>query len=64
VKLYIKEWPNKTATLMTDNGQVVWTFSSLAEARNVCRAWCRLSPEEIQYGDEVSADPSAAACLI
>ena len=64
MKVYIKEWPNKTATLMTDNGQVIWTFSSLAEARNVCRAWYRLSPEEIHYDDEVSADPSAAACLI
>jgi hypothetical protein len=64
MKVYIKEWSKKTATLMTENGQVIWTFSSVAEARDVCRAWFRLSDEEVQYGGEASTDPSAAACLI
>ena len=63
MKVYIKEWPNKTATLMTENGQVIWTFSSVAEARDVCRAWFRLSDEEVQYDGEAGTDPSAAACL-
>jgi len=26
--IYIKEWPNRSATVMTGNGQVVMTFSS------------------------------------
>lgn len=32
MSLYIKEWPDSTATLMTESGQVIWTFASLDEA--------------------------------
>ena len=39
MNVYIKEWPNKTATILTANGQVIWTFSSVAEARQVCLDW-------------------------
>ena len=39
MNVYIKEWPNKTATILTANGQVIWTFSSVAEARQVCADW-------------------------
>jgi hypothetical protein len=45
VKVIIKEWPNRTATIMTGNGQVVWTFSSVAEARTACREWQDLNAE-------------------
>lgn len=34
---FIKEWPDKSATFMTDTDQVLWTFTSLAEARQACR---------------------------
>ena len=36
---FIREWPNKTATLMADNGAVLWTFPSVDEAQKVCRDW-------------------------
>ncbi|MGB5715527.1 MAG: hypothetical protein WBN81_00340 [Gammaproteobacteria bacterium] len=39
MNVYIKEWPNKTATILTANGQVIWTFSTVAEARQVCLDW-------------------------
>jgi hypothetical protein len=39
MRVFIKEWPNKTATILTANGQVVWTFSSAAEARQACHDW-------------------------
>ena len=32
MNFYIKEWPDNTATLMTERGQVVWIFSSIEEA--------------------------------
>lgn len=32
MNFYIKEWPDSTATLMTEHGRVVWTFSSVEEA--------------------------------
>jgi len=34
---YIKQWPNGNATLMTDTGAVLWTFTSIDEAKNACR---------------------------
>jgi hypothetical protein len=39
MKVYTKEWADKTASILTDNGQVVWTFSSAAEARQACTDW-------------------------
>ena len=39
MKVYIKEWADKTASIPTGNGQVVWTFSSAAGARQACTDW-------------------------
>lgn len=36
---YIKEWPNKMATLMTIDGVVLCTFNSTGEAQQVWRTW-------------------------
>lgn len=33
MNFYIKEWPDNTATLITERGRVVWTFASVDEAR-------------------------------
>lgn len=38
----IKEWPNKMATLMTEDGVVLWTFSNVKEAEKVWKDWCSL----------------------
>lgn len=43
----IKEWPNKMATLMTEDGVVLWTFSDVEEARRVWRDWCSLQNDKI-----------------
>lgn len=43
----IKEWPNKMATLMTEDGVVLWTFSNVEEARKVWRDWCSLQNDRI-----------------
>lgn len=42
----IKEWPNKTATILTENGQVLWTFSNVAAARTACREWQGINTDE------------------
>ena len=39
MNLYIKEWPNKTATLMLDNGTVLFTFHNVADAMLACKDW-------------------------
>lgn len=43
----IKEWPNKMATLMTEDGSVLWTFSNVEEARKVWHDWCSLQNDKI-----------------
>ncbi len=35
----IKEWPDKRATLMTENGYNLATFNSLSEARQAYEEW-------------------------
>ena len=35
--VYIKEWADDTATLMTENGHVICVFPSIDEARQLCR---------------------------
>ena len=42
MRVYIKEWPNRTATIISDTGQVIWTFSSTDEARRACSDWHQL----------------------
>lgn len=62
---YIKEWPNKTATLMSDNGTVLWTFYSVKEAQEVCREWYQVHEEDIDYyADGMSLDPACGACSV
>lgn len=65
MRVYIKEWPNRTATIMTDTGQVIWTFSSTDEARRACMEWHNLvggEPVFVHDGEnpEHGAVPSAA----
>jgi len=43
MRVFIKEWPNKTATLLTETGKVVWTFSNIEAARTACREWYSIS---------------------
>lgn len=39
MEFIIKEWPDKSATLMTENGYNLATFNSLGEARQVYEEW-------------------------
>ena len=32
MQIYIKEWPNRAATLYTEAGEELWTFPSLESA--------------------------------
>jgi hypothetical protein len=60
MQVIIKEWPNKTATIMTDAGQVVWTFSSASEARQACSEWHNLvDGEPVVVHDGEEPDPES-----
>ncbi len=39
MKFFIKEWSDDTATLMTEYGQVIWTFISRQDAIEGCAEW-------------------------
>ena len=39
MNFYIRELLDGSATLMTDNGVVLWTFCSVEDARQACREW-------------------------
>ena len=67
---YIKEWPDKTATLMAKNGAVLWTFHSVEEAQRVCRDWYQVREESDDCcvdefnTDGVSFDPTCGTCAV
>jgi hypothetical protein len=42
MKLFIRELPNNSATVMTASGQTIWTFSGIGEACQACREWNKL----------------------
>lgn len=42
----IKEWPNKMATLMTEDGVVLWTFNNVQDAHQVWQDWCSLQEKK------------------
>ena len=62
MKLFIKEWPNKTATIMTENGQVVWTFSNREIARVACQEWFTTLTEKVEYCEILDEEPLANPC--
>ena len=43
MRVVIKERRNQTASIMTDIGQLVWTFSSAEMSRAACKGWFRAS---------------------
>lgn len=66
---YIKEWPNKTATLMLENGTILWTFHNVEEAQKVCIEWYRIQDGDVSYYleeehdlDESDHDPASGTC--
>ena len=64
MRIYIKEWPNRTASIITAEGQVIWTFSSSESARQACREWrSLLSPDVVEYYDAASSDSTRYSCL-
>lgn len=60
MQVIIKEWPNKTASLISASGQLIWTFSSVQEARQACSDWHHLVDCEPVFVSE-SQDPAADA---
>lgn len=47
---YIKEWGDKTASLITRDGHRLWTFASVDSALAACREWYRVSEDRVIHG--------------
>lgn len=62
MRVFIRQWPGNTATIMGENGEVIWTFSSLDEARKACNDWHNLVDSEPVFIHDEPDDrvPSAA----
>jgi len=50
MNLYIKEWSDGTAILVSERGKVLSIFSDLAEAKSICQVW--------QLNDQINSDTS------
>jgi len=49
MRFFIKEWPNKSATLMAENGTVLWTFANAEAAEKVCKNWSQVQKDNPGY---------------
>jgi hypothetical protein len=58
---YIKDWPDHTATLMTECGRVVWNFPSVEEAEDAAKNGCDLAEREQGKLVSVRAEPRLKA---
>ena len=62
---YIKAWPDRSATLMTETGHILWTFPTLDEAMAACRDW--YDNHEVRTEHETVMPPGldgTASCLV
>jgi hypothetical protein len=62
MRVFVKEWPNQTATLLTENGQVIWTFDSVALAKSACREWFSTLAEHTEIFELIDAEPLSGSC--
>ena len=48
MQYFIKEWPDRTASIYAEDGYLLETFESLKEALRTCRKDCRVEPMSIE----------------
>jgi len=64
MNFYIREHPDGTASLITDNGSVIWTFPGLDGARKACSSTHRVHVEFYPVDDGLVQDPCCSSCAI
>lgn len=62
MNFYIQVWPNKTATLMLENGTAVWTYPNVESAEADYNEWHQCQRKEEPVIDNMS-DGICAAML-
>lgn len=51
MQIYIKEWPNRAATLYSEGGEELWTFASIESALALCLDGTAALRELLDRGD-------------
>ena len=47
MQYFIKEWPDRTASIIAEDGHLLATLNSLKEALHICRKDCRVEPMSV-----------------
>lgn len=58
MSLYIKEWSDNTATLITESGRVIWTFVSVEKAEEAAEDF-----DEIMNFQETKPEPKKCTLI-
>jgi len=59
MKFYVKEWNDKTVSLMTENGNVLGYFPSIFDALTACEEWYMYNNNEPRHEIKVHSHTSA-----
>ncbi len=62
MKFCIKEWSSETIVLMTENGNVLSYFNSIAEALDACAEWYNANSFEQKYEVAIQYKQYAGEC--
>lgn len=45
---FVKEWPDRKASIVAEDGYLLQTFNNVTEAIRVCRQGCRVDPSHVE----------------
>lgn len=61
--IYIKEWPDYSATIMLNNDVVLWTFNNVEEAARACHEWYDSNNIKLVRHQSSSQDINISNCV-
>ena len=45
---FVKEWPDRKASIVAEDGYLLQTFNNVTEAVGACRQGCRVEPSRVE----------------
>ena len=66
MEFYIKEWADKSASLITRDGYRLWTFINIDSALVACRDWYNISEDRVipNQNSNTSQTLTCSTCAI
>ncbi|MCK4710656.1 MAG: hypothetical protein KAU21_18725 [Gammaproteobacteria bacterium] len=62
--VYIKEWPDSSATIILNNDIVLWTFNNVEEAARACHEWYDSNNIKLIPHERSAQDINVSSCAI